>query len=69
MLTHHRPRILNWFRTGRYHSPGAAEGLNLKATLALRHAFGFRTYDVCQLALYHTLAHLPQSPNAHKFCG
>ncbi len=69
MLANHRPLILNWFRTGRCHSPGAAEGLNLKATLALRHAFGFRTCDACQLALCHTLAHLPQPPIAHEFCG
>ncbi len=69
MLTHHRPLILNWFRTGRCHSSGAVEGLNLKAKLALRRAFGFRTYDACQLALYHTLGHLPQPPDAHKFCG
>ena len=69
MLTHHRPLILNWFRTGRCHSSGAVEGPNLKAQLALRRAFGFRTYDACQLALYHALGHLPQSPEAHKFCG
>ncbi len=69
MLTHHRPLILNWFRTGRCHSSGTVEGLNLKAKLALRRVFGFRTYDACQLALYYTLAHLPQPPDIHKFCG
>ncbi len=69
MLTNHRPLILNAFRTGRCHSSAAVEGLNLKAKLTLRRALSFRTYDACQLALYHTLARLPQPPDAHKFCG
>ena len=69
MLTHHRPLLLNWLRTGRCHSSGAVERLDLKAKLALVRVFGFRTDDACQLALYHTLGHLPQLPDAHNSCG
>ncbi len=69
MLTHQGPLILNWFRTGRCHSSGAVECLHLKAKVALRRAFGFRTYHACQLALYHTLADLTDPPDAHRFRG
>ena len=41
-LLKHRPLLLNWFRTGRVHSSGAVEGLNGKAKLALRKAYGFK---------------------------
>ena len=67
-LQRHRPLILNWFRTGRCHSSGAVEGLNLKAKLALRKAYGFRSYKAYELALYHTLAKLPESDLAHRCC-
>ena len=34
--------LLNWFRTGKAHSSGAVEGLNGKAKLALRKAYGLQ---------------------------
>ncbi len=43
--------------------------MNLKAKLALRKAFGFRSYQNYELALYHTLGHLPAPDDAHRFCG
>ena len=68
MLLQHRPPLLNWFRTGKVHSSGAVEGLNGKAKLALRKAYGFKSYDACELALYHTLGDLPEHEFAHKYC-
>ncbi len=44
MLRSHRPLVLNWFRTGRTYSSGAVEGMNNKAELAMRKAYGFRSY-------------------------
>ena len=67
-LQKHRPLVINWYRTGRCHSSGAVEGMNLKAKLALRRAFGFRSYEAHELALYHTLGNLPQPEIAHRFC-
>ncbi len=69
MLQKHQPLDLNWFSTGKQHSPGAVEGMHLKAKLALRNAFGFRSYQNYELALYHTLGHLPAPDDAHRFCG
>ena len=44
MLRNHRPLVLNWFRTGRSYSSEAAEGMNNNAKLAMRKAYGFRSY-------------------------
>jgi transposase len=68
MLRKHRPLVLNWFRTGRAFSSGAVEGMNNKAKVALRKAYGFRSYKSYELALYHTLVDLPQHRLAHRFC-
>ena len=68
MLGKHRPLVLNWFRTGRAHSSGAVEGLHNKAKLAMRKAYGFRSYKTYELTLYHTLGNLPEHDLAHRFC-
>ena len=68
MLRRHRPLVLNWFRTGRSYSSGAVEGMNLKAKLAMRKAYGFRSYRSYKLALYHLLGNLPEHSLAHRFC-
>ena len=43
-LREHRELILNWFRAGGTVSAGAVEGLNNKAKLTTRKAYGFRIY-------------------------
>jgi len=67
-LLSHRPLILNWFRAKGTISSGAVEGLNVKAKLTLRKAYGFRTYEAAEIALYHTLADLPEPTFTHRFC-
>ena len=49
-------------------SAGVAEGLNNKAKLTTRKAYGFRTYDAVEIALYHNLGDLPEPEFTHKFC-
>lgn len=68
MLKSHQPLVLNWFRTGRCHSSGTVEGMNNKAKLALRKAYGFRSQKAYELALFHTLGNLPKPDIAHRFC-
>ncbi|MCJ7543104.1 MAG: ISL3 family transposase [Phycisphaerae bacterium] len=66
-LRSHRELILNWFRARKAISAGVVEGLNNKAKLATRKAYGFRTYDALETVLYHTLGNLPEPDYAHAF--
>ena len=68
MLKSHKPLILNWFQAKGELSCGAVEGLNLKAKLTMRKAFGFRTLKCLQIALYHELGKLPEPDYLHRFC-
>ncbi len=68
MLRRHRELILNWFRAKGEISSGSVEGLNLKAKLTTRKAFGFRTFGGVEIALYHTLGKLPTPEFTHRFC-
>ena len=68
MLLKHRPLLLNWFRSAKAHSSDAVEGLNCKAKLALRKAYGFKSYKSYELVPYHTLGNLPGHDLAHRFC-
>ena len=63
----HKPLILNWFKAKKAFSAGIVEGLNNKAKVTTRNAYGFRTYRGAEIALYHTLGKLPEPPMAHRF--
>jgi transposase len=67
-LREHRDLILNWFRAQGTVSAGVVEGLNNKAKLTTRKAYGFRTYEGIETALYHTLGNLPEPESTHEFC-
>ena len=43
------------------------EGLNNKAKVTMRKSYGFRTYPVLELALYHSLGKLPEPEFTHDF--
>ena len=66
-LRNHRELILNYFRARKKFSSGVVEGLNNKAKLTMRKAYGFRTFRVTEIALYHALAKLPEPQIAHRF--
>ena len=66
-LRSHRALLLNYFRAKKQLSSGVVEGLNNKAKLTMRKSFGFRTFRVTEIALYHTLGKLPEPDAAHKF--
>jgi transposase len=68
MLRSHRDLILNWFRAKGTVSAGSVEGLNNKAKLTIRKAYGFRTYVAIEIALFHTLGNLPEPNFTHEFC-
>ena len=66
-LRQHRELILNYFRAEKLISSGVVEGLNNKAKVTMRKSYGFRTYRVLELALYHSLGKLPEPESTHDF--
>ena len=68
MLRRHRELLLNWFRARGAISAAIVEGFNNKAKLTTRKAYGFRSYRCLEIALYHTLGHLPEPEATHRFC-
>ena len=68
MLRTHRELLLNWFRARGTISAAAVEGLNNKLKVITRKAYGFRTFKAIEVALYHSLGHLPEPKATHRFC-
>ena len=67
-LSNHRELILNYFRAKKQFSSGVVEGLNNKVKVTMRKSYGFRTFRITEIALYHVLGkpggghHLPHRP-------
>jgi len=68
MLRSHRELLLNWFEARGQMSSGAVEGMNNKAKIVIRKAYGFRIFRAVEVALYHTLGALPEPQFTHEFC-
>ena len=66
-LRKHRELILNYFRAKKQLSSGKVEGLNNKAKVTMRKAYGFRTFRATEIALYHVLGKLPEPQVTHRF--
>ena len=66
-LRRHRELLLNWFRAKGEFSCGSVEGLNNKAKLAMKKAYGFKSYETIEIALYHQLRKLPEPKLNHRF--
>lgn len=64
-LRRHEPELLNWFQARGRFAAGATEGFNNKARITTREAYGFRTYEHAEVALYHSLGDPPKSRLAH----
>jgi len=63
----HEDLMMNWFEAKKVYSSGAVEGMNRKLNLITRRAYGYRSYDVLKVALFHTMGHLPEPTSAHRF--
>jgi transposase len=67
-LRQHRPQLLNWFRARNAFAMGAVEGFNNKARITTKLAYGFRSYEHAEIALFHRLGALPEpSWHTHRF--
>lgn len=67
-IRRHLPLILNWFKAKKAFSSGVVEGLNRKINLTTRKAYGYRSFEVLKISLFHTLGNLPEPETAHRFC-
>jgi transposase len=66
-LRQRRGLILNYLRPQKLLSSGVVEGLNNKAKVTMRKSYGFRTFHVLELALYHSLGNVPEPETTHDF--
>lgn len=66
-LRNHRELILNYFRAKKQFSSGVVEGLNNKVKVTVRKSYGFRTFRITEIALYHALGKLPEPELSHRF--
>ena len=67
VLRAHRPLILHYFKARKEFSSGVVEGLNNKVKVTLRKSYGFRTFRITEMALYHSLGKLPEPQLTHRF--
>ena len=67
-IRRHQPLIMNWFKAKKAYSSGAVEGLNRKVNLVTRKAYGYKSYEVLKIALFHTMGSLPEPKLTHRFC-
>ena len=65
-LRNHRELILNYFRAKKQFSSGVVEGLNNKVKVTMRKSYGFRTFRITEIALYHVLGKLPEPKLTHR---
>jgi len=66
-MRRHEDLIMNWFEAKKAYSSGAVEGMNRKINLITRKAYGYRSYEVLKIALFHALGHLPEPEITHRF--
>lgn len=64
----HSDLILNWFECKKQFSTAAVEGMNNKIRVVTRRSYGFRSFPVLKIALYHALGKLPEPELTHRFC-
>lgn len=43
-------------------------GLNLRINLCMRKAYGYRSFELLQTFIDHTLGDLPEPKHTHTFC-
>ena len=67
-LRAHEELLMNYFKAGKAYSSGIVEGLNLRINLSMRKAYGYRSFELLRISLFHTLGALPEPKFTHEFC-
>ena len=63
----HQALLMNYFKAKKKYNSGVVEGLNRKVNLTMRKAYGYKSFDVLKIALFHTMGELPEPKNTHRF--
>ena len=64
----HEELLMNYFKAKKAYSSGIVEGLNIKINLAIRKAYGYRSFEIMKVAIFHQLGDLPEPEVTHRFC-
>ena len=67
-LRNHEELLMNYFKAGKHYSSGIVEGLNLRINLTMRKAYGYKSFELLKVSLFHQLGELPEPEFTHKFC-
>jgi transposase len=67
-LRNHEELLMNYFKAGKHYSSGIVEGLNLRINLTMRKAYGYKSFELLKISLFHQLGDLPEPEFTHKFC-
>ena len=67
-LRNHEDLLMNYFKTKQRYSSGIVEGLNRRINLSMRKAYGYKSFDLLQVSLFHQLGDLPEPEFTHRFC-
>ena len=63
----HKELMLNWIEANGELSSGIVEGINNKAKLTMRRAYGYKSSKLLKISLYHALGDLPVPRTTHSF--
>jgi transposase len=66
-LRKHEELLMNYFKAGKHYNSEIVEGLNLRIHLCMRKAYGYRSFELLQITLFHTLGHIARSTSTNKF--
>ena len=66
-LRAHEELLMNYFKAGKLYNSGIVAGLNLRVNLCIRKAYGYRSFELLQISLFHTLGDLPEPKFTHRF--
>jgi len=67
-LRNHEDLLMNYFKAGKLYNSGIVEGLNLRINLCMRKAYRYRSFELLQISIFHTLGNLPEPKFTHRFC-
>ena len=67
-LRNHEELLMNYFKTKQRYSSGVVEGLNRRINLSMRKAYGYKSFDLLKVSLFHQLGDLPEPEFTHRFC-